>query len=214
MLQNPRALCFSVLLWKAGALVCPPALRQRCPRVQGDRGPGNAGLNRGGQWRPGARAGPADQASSGSLCLTVGSTPRKEGAPKPLSASAWASTTLFLPPQQPPSSWEGWGEKRPQGSGTMWAEELGVLVGGGFTLVHPLPCPNSSIVPLPTSGRPRPTSPLAPPHSCPFPLQTSTQGFVASSVSDTPPGPLVQNRLTCLRTAVVSDAHTHTHTVG
>ena len=25
-------------------------------------------------------------------------------------------------------------------------------MGGGFKLVHPLPCPNSSIVPLPMSG--------------------------------------------------------------
>ena len=93
-------------------------------------------------------------------------------------------------------------------------------MGGGFKLVHPLPCPNSSIVPLPMSGGPGPTSPLAPPPPCPFPIQTLTQGFGTSGRSDTPPGPLVQNgrhvraMLTCLRTAVVSDAHTHTHTVG
>lgn len=89
-------------------------------------------------------------------------------------------------------------------------------MGGGLKLVHPLPCPSSGIVPLPMSGGPG----LAHPHPCPFPLQTSTQGFSTSSRPDTPPGRSVQNghhvcvMLTCLRTAVMSDAHTHTHTVG
>ena len=155
LLRDPRALCFSVLLWKAGALVAPPALRRRCSQVQGDRGPGKPGLDGGGRWRPGARAGPADQASSGSPCLTVGSTPREEGAPKPLSASAWATTTLFLPPQQPQL-----GGLRGEAA-TGCREDVGCGAGcyvrGGFKLVHPLPCPNFSIVPLPVPGSPRPT---------------------------------------------------------
>lgn len=140
-------LCFSVLLWQAGAPVSPAALRQQC-----SRGPGKAGLDGGGQWRPGARAGPADQASSGSLCLTVGSTPHKEGLPN-----------LFQPQHGPappfpclPSSlsWEGCGEKRPQGSGKMWAEELGVLWGVGLNWCTPSPAPAPASCPSPCQAGP------------------------------------------------------------
>lgn len=135
-------LCFSVLLWQAGAPVSPAAVRQQCYR-----GPGKAGLDGGGQWRPGARAGPADQASSGSLCLTVGSTPRKEGLPNLFQPQHGLAPPFSCLPSS--LSWEGCGEKRPQGSGKMWAEELGVLWGVSLNCCTPSPAPAPASCPSP-----------------------------------------------------------------
>lgn len=80
-----------------------------------------------------------------------------------LSASQWAPLptqkglpNLFQPQHGPlppfsclPSShsWEGWGEKRPQGAGKMWAAEPGVLCGVDLNWCTPSPAPTPASCP-------------------------------------------------------------------
>lgn len=141
-----------------------------------------------------------------------------------LPASQWAPLpakkglpNLFQPQHGPPlpfsclpssHSWEGCGEKRPQGAGKTWAAEPGVLCGVGLNWCSPS-CPNSSIVPLPMPGSLDPPLrlPPAPPLSLSVPDLHPRSALAAGR---TRPRALGQNK--CLRTAVMSDAHTHTHT--